>query len=140
VDGERSWRRVFTEASEIPIIPVIAQEVISEVRRRYITIIRYSRDPQAMINATMSKTMAAVSTINEAPFIGRKRQFKDVKGRDGKRHFYYLEAEPTTAAHLGKIVARMAPTKHMLDMFHASKLPVQSAALAPEPQPQGAPQ
>ncbi len=96
VDGEKRLEESIWEGQWIPIIPQIALEVISGGQRRYVSAIRYSRDPQMFINASMSKTAQAMATINEAPFIGPKGSFKDKKWRDGKRHFY-LEYEVVTA-------------------------------------------
>lgn len=92
VDGSRRLEDSIWEGKWIPIIPQIAKEVISEGKKRFVSAIRYMRDPQAAINAAMSKTATAMATINEAPFIGPKGIFRDPKWRDGKRHFY-LEYE-----------------------------------------------
>lgn len=95
VDGAGPIEEAVWEGEWIPIIPVIAQEVISDGIRRYKSAVRYSRDPQSFVNVTMSGTAERVSTANLAPFIGPKGSFKDKKWRDGKRHFY-LEYEITT--------------------------------------------
>jgi hypothetical protein len=96
VDGEKRLEESIWEGEFISIVPVIAQEIISEGKRRYKSAVRYSRDPQTFINASLSSTAQKLATINEAPFIGPKGAFKDKKWRDGKRHFY-LEYETVTA-------------------------------------------
>ncbi len=96
VDGEKRLEESIWEGEWIPIPPVIGQEVISGGKRRYISAIRYARDPQIFINASMSATAERMATVNLAPFIGPKGAFKDKKWRDGKRHFY-LEYEITAA-------------------------------------------
>lgn len=96
VDGEGPLEETIWEGQWIPIIPVIGTEVISGGTRRYLSAIRYSRDPQIFINASMSATAERMATVNLAPFIGPKGAFKDKKWRDGKRHFY-LEYEVVTA-------------------------------------------
>lgn len=96
VDGEKCIESEVWEGQYIPLIPVVAQEVISGGKRRYISAIRYARDPQTFINASYSATAERMATTNLAPFIGPKGAFKDKKWRDGKRHFY-LEYEIVTA-------------------------------------------
>ena len=88
VDGEKKLEETIWDGQWIPIIPVIAQEKISGGKKRYISAIRYSRDPQILINATGSATAGRIAEINVAPFIGPVGAFKDRKWRDGKRHFY----------------------------------------------------
>lgn len=95
VDGMRKLEECIWEGRWIPIIPEIAREIISDGRKRYASAVRYARDPQIFINASMSSTAQKMATINDAPFIGYKGQFKDKKWSDGKRHFY-LESEPVT--------------------------------------------
>lgn len=92
VDGEGPIEEAIWEGEWIPIVPVIGTEVISDGVRRYISAIRYARDPQIFINASMSATAERMATVNVAPFIGPRGSFKDKKWRDGKRHFY-LEYE-----------------------------------------------
>lgn len=96
VDGEKKLEESIWEGNWIPIIPVIAKEVISGGTRRYISAVRYARDPQIFINASYSATAERMATVNMAPFIGPKGAFKDKKWRDGKRHFY-LEYEVVNA-------------------------------------------
>lgn len=80
------------EGEWIPIIPQVAKEVISEGKRRYVSAIRYSRDPQILTNAAASSIALKLGSVNYAPYLGPKGSFKDKKWRDGKRHFY-LEYE-----------------------------------------------
>jgi hypothetical protein len=96
VDGQGAIEENIWEGKWIPIIPVIGTEMISEGKRRYISAVRYTRDPQSFTNASFSATAERMSTVNLAPFIGPKGAFKDPKWRDGKRHFY-LEYENVTA-------------------------------------------
>lgn len=88
VDGEKILEETIWEGQWIPIIPVIGKEVISAGKRRYLSAVRYSRDPQIFINAAMSGTAGRMAEINVAPFTGPVGAFKDRKWRDGKRHFY----------------------------------------------------
>lgn len=92
VDGARRLEESIWEGNWIPIIPVVAKEVVSGGKRRYVSAVRYSRDPQIFINASSSSTAEKMATINMAPYTGPKGAFKDRKWRDGKRHFY-LEYE-----------------------------------------------
>ena len=92
VDGGRRLEESIWEGEWIPIFPVTGKEVISAGIRRYVSAVRYARDPQMFLNASMSATAESLATVNHAPYIGPKGAFKDRKWRDGKRHFY-LEYE-----------------------------------------------
>lgn len=88
VDGEKRLEETIWEGQYIPIIPQIACEIVSDGKKRYKSAVRYSRDPQIFLNASMSATAERMATVNLAPFIGPVGSFKDKKWRDGKRHFY----------------------------------------------------
>lgn len=95
VDGQRILEENIWPCEWIGIIPTLGLERVSNGKRRYISAVRYARDPQSLINVGMSKTATRLADVNDALWIGIKGQFKDKKWRDGRRHFY-LESEPVT--------------------------------------------
>jgi Phage P22-like portal protein len=88
VDGEKPIEQNIWDGEYIPRIAVTGPERIYEGQRRFVSSIRYARDPQNFLNVTMSDTADRMATVNKAPFVGPKGAFKDRKWRDGKRHFY----------------------------------------------------
>jgi len=95
VDGQKRLEESIWASEWIGIIPTLGLERISNGKRRYVSAVRYARDPQQFINVGMSKTATRMADVNDALWLGTKGQFKDKKWRDGRRH-YYLEAEPVT--------------------------------------------
>lgn len=94
IDGAKALEEKIWPGEWIPIIPVTAPEMVSEGQRRYISAVRYKRDPQMLLNANVSTAAFILGSADHSEFIGYKGQFKDIKWRDGKRH-KYLEVEPT---------------------------------------------
>ena len=97
IDGARKLEEEIWPGQWIPKIPVLGQEIVVEGRRRFISAIRYSRDPQNFINACASSIAEALARRDLAQFLGYTGQFKDQKWTDGKRH-KFLEVNPVTIA------------------------------------------
>lgn len=102
-DGLGPLEESIWEGQWIPFIRQVAKEVISEGKRRYVSAIRYSRDPQILANATGSDIALRLATNNYAEYLGYAGQFKDKKWRDGKRHRYF-EVEPKADPVTGQIL------------------------------------
>ena len=81
--------------SLIPVCPVWGEEVVSEGRRWFRSMIRDAKDPQAMFNFWRSASTELVALAPKAPFIGQEGFIP--KGRKSKwesantRSYAYLE-------------------------------------------------
>jgi hypothetical protein len=93
VDGQHKLKEEVWDGEWIPIVPQIAQERISDGQKRYVSFIRYRRDPQILTNASGSAIAERMAQVNSAPWIGPRGTFKNPMWRDGKRHSY-MEWEP----------------------------------------------
>lgn len=112
VDGEKRLESNIWEGQWIPIIPVIGKEVISDGKRRYLSAIRYARDPQIFVNASYSSTAFKMATINDAPFTGPTGTFKSKSWKDGKRHFF-LEWNPVMVQ--GQLINPNGPQRNAFE-------------------------
>lgn len=88
IDGEKVLESTRWVGDWIPIIPVLGWEITVEGKRKFVSVIRYSRDPQRLLNASVSGVAAALGTASDSPWVGPKGSFRDPKWRDGKRHPY----------------------------------------------------
>lgn len=93
VDGEKKIEETVISADHIPIVAVTGTELVSEGTRRFISAIRYKRDQQKLLNASVSSIAEALGSANHSEYLGVKGAFKSPSWRDGKRH-RYLEYEP----------------------------------------------
>lgn len=82
----------------IPICPVWGEEVIADGRRRFLSMIRFARDPQMMFNYWRSATTELVALAPKAPWIGPEGFVPE--GQEDKwetansRSYSYLEFDP----------------------------------------------
>src|SRR5215469_10507090 len=86
VDGEKILEENVINADWIPVIAVTGTEVVSEGERRFISAIRYKRDPQKFLNASVSGVAEAIGTANHAEYIGVEGSIRSKAWTDGKRH------------------------------------------------------
>lgn len=93
VDGEKKLEEYTVSCDWIPVVAVTGTEMVVDGVRRFISAIRYKRNPQQILNATASAVAEALGSASHTEYLGAKGIFKDGKWRDGKRH-KYLEFEP----------------------------------------------
>lgn len=86
VDGEKILEENIVNADYIPVIAVTGTEVVSEGERRFISAIRYKRDPQKFLNASVSGVAEALGTANHAEYIAVAGSIRSKSWTDGKRH------------------------------------------------------
>lgn len=93
VDGAGTLEEGIVNADWIPIVVVTGTEIVCDGKRRFVSAIRYKRDQQNLINASISAVAEALGAASHTEYLGPKGIFKDGRWRDGKRHFY-REYEP----------------------------------------------
>lgn len=76
INGQEVLEETIWLGDCIPIIPVIADEVVSNGKRKISGMIRSARDPQKLLNAYASGQAEAVGLTNRVPYIGPKGTFK----------------------------------------------------------------
>jgi hypothetical protein len=83
----------------IPIFAVPGWSMIVDGKPQLMSVVRFQRDPQKMLNACFTSMGERLGLGNRAPYIGYKGQFKDPKWQNANKVNYpFLEAEPVTIA------------------------------------------
>jgi hypothetical protein len=92
-DSETTWA-----GRRIPIYTVLGRQVIVRGKPRLISLVRWMRDPQQLLNIYKTGIAENIGLANRVPYIGYKGQFKDPKWRNANtKNYAYLEAEPVMA-------------------------------------------
>jgi len=65
----------------IPIVPVYGDEINIEGKRHFISLIRFSKDPQKMFNFWRTATTELVALAPKTPWVGPKGAFKTDSGK-----------------------------------------------------------
>ena len=86
VDGEKILEENIINADWIPVIAVTGTEVVSEGERRFISAIRYKRDPQKFLNASVSGVAEAIGAANHAEYMAAEGTIRSKHWTDNKRH------------------------------------------------------
>ena len=86
VDGEKILEENVINADWIPVIVVTGTEVVSEGERRFVSAIRYKRDPQKFLNASVSGVAEAIGSANHAEYTAAEGTIRSKAWTDGKRH------------------------------------------------------
>lgn len=85
----------------IPIIPVIGKEQNIDGDRKWVGVIRPSKDAQRLFNYSVSTAVEVVALEPKAPFIGAEGQFEGHEAawqQANWRNFPYLQYKPQTVA------------------------------------------
>lgn len=83
----------------IPIIPVIGREQFFENTRRWVGMIRPSKDGQRLFNYAATSAVEKEALDTKAPYIGYEGQFKGHESawsQSATRNFPYLQVAPVT--------------------------------------------
>ena len=86
-------------SKSIPLVPVLGKEVIVNGRKRYLSLIRFSKDAQRMLNYWKSLETEMIALAPKAPYIGAEGQFKGYESKwqsANTRNTPYLEYVPIT--------------------------------------------
>lgn len=95
VDGARRLDPTTDWVGEwIPVIPVLGREVIVDGQRQLISLVRFARDPQKLLNATGSSLAENLGTATRTPLVGWKGQFRDLKWKNPNKRWAYMELDP----------------------------------------------
>lgn len=86
VDGEKILEENIVNCDWIPIVAVTGTEVVSEGKRRFISAIRYKRDAQKFLNASVSGVAEALGAANHTEYIAVEGSIRRKEWTDGKRH------------------------------------------------------
>jgi hypothetical protein len=96
VDGEKVIEETPWIGSTIPIYLVTGKQIVHDGKRRFVSAIRYTKDPQYFLNASFSEVAISFGTANMNGWTGPSGSFKDPKWRSNKRELY-REWEPVTS-------------------------------------------
>lgn len=88
MDGEKVIDTTPWIGDWIPIFLVTGRQIFSEGKRRFNSAIRYSRDPQSFMNASVSELAIAFGGANMNQWVGPVGSFKDGKWRSNRRELY----------------------------------------------------
>jgi hypothetical protein len=94
IDGEKVLETEDWEGSWIPIIPVLGGTKVIEGRKVYLSAIRFSKDPQKLLNIAQSTTAELLGSADWATWVGWKGSFKDGRWREPGRKRYYEADKP----------------------------------------------
>jgi len=96
LEKEQSWPSRW-----LPIVPVLAKELIVDGKKHYVSLVRNSKDPQRMYNYWKSCETEMIALAPKAPFIGAEGQFighEKEWGEANIKNLPYLEYKPVTYA------------------------------------------
>jgi hypothetical protein len=97
IDGARSLSKTDWLGKWIPIIPVLGKELVVDGKREFISLIRFARDPQRLLNAYKSGIAEQIGLATRSPWIGAKGQFKDPRWKNANTENYsFLEYDSVT--------------------------------------------
>lgn len=65
--------------NRVPIIPMVGEEIIVDGEKKFISAVRFAKDPNKMLNFLKSAEVEALALIPKAPFIGPKGSFEGVE-------------------------------------------------------------
>ena len=106
IDGIRILKKYDWAGKWIPIIPVLAQQMIVDGKRKLISAVRNARDPQKLLNLYESGIAQMINMATKAPWTGPKGAFKDPAWADANNTPYaYMEWEPVYGAD-GQLVGK----------------------------------
>jgi hypothetical protein len=81
----------------IPIFAVLGWSMIADGKPQLMSVVRFHRDPQKMLNACFTSMGERLGLGNRAPYVGYEGQFKDPKWQNANKVNYpYLEAKAIT--------------------------------------------
>lgn len=92
-DTEETW-----PGSSIPIVPVLGRQMIVDGRVQLFSLIRFSRDPQALINATKSRIAETLATSPVSPWVAEEGQ---LEGRE--KEWQEAHLKPTAVLQYKKV-------------------------------------
>jgi len=85
IDGEKILETHEWVGNWIPIIPVLGSEMIVDGKRILISMTRFSRDSQKLLNAYGSAIAEACGTVNRSEYIGYDGQFQGEQWTDQRK-------------------------------------------------------
>ena len=84
----------------IPVVPVYGEEIMVEGTRHFVSLVRWSKDPQQMFNYWRTASTELVALAPKTPFIGPKGAFNTDAGKWATANAVshaYIEYDGTTA-------------------------------------------
>jgi hypothetical protein len=96
--GDKVVDKTDLPGSFIPVIPVFGDEIIVNGKRELISLIRFAKDPQRMLNYWRSTETELVALQPKAPFVvaeGQLEGYEQQWGQANTKNYAYLTYKPT---------------------------------------------
>lgn len=93
--------------SHIPIVPMLGKEMIVDGKKKYISLVRFAKDAQRMLNYWKSLETELIANAPRAPYIGAKGQFEGFQkhwASANTKNTPYLEYNPISIG--GQLIGR----------------------------------
>lgn len=98
IAGDKVVEKTDLPGTFIPVIPVLGDEVIIDGKRELISLIRFAKDPQRMLNYWRSTETELVALQPKAPFVIAEGQVEGYEGewaQANTKNYAYLTYKPT---------------------------------------------